>query len=92
MHGETLTIGEYAKLRASSRTALGRVGINSNPGSTDHYILSGLSDHLGQPAQESYDEWAESSGACFRDMLATVLDIELPTTVEAVTSALDRLG
>ncbi len=74
----------YKMLRRDSREALVRLGIGSNPGFTDHNILSRLGDRLGTEIPEPYDEWSEYAGEMFRDSLATVLGIELPASVMEV--------
>ena len=87
-----LTDKDYLNLRQLASSALGRVGIGSNLGFTDHNILSGLSDRLGQPEPNRYDEWSLLSADLFKDSLANVLGLELPTTVDEVTSALQSMN
>lgn len=88
---ENERLRDYVALRSSSRAALGRLGVATNVGFTDHDILQAMSRHTGQPYPGYYEEFDVAAGEKFRDGLAVVLGVELPTTAPAVVAALTQI-
>jgi hypothetical protein len=88
---ENESLKDYIALRVSSRAALGRAGVATNIGFTDYDILRGMSSYTGQPCPGRYEEFDVAAGEMFRDSLAVVLGVELPTTASAVVAALAQI-
>jgi hypothetical protein len=80
---------DYSTLRRESREALHKLGIPSNPGFTNHNIISGLANALGLPSDFPEEgDISEYSGAIFRDSLGELLGLEIPppATIDIVRS------
>jgi hypothetical protein len=92
---------EYFRMRQTTRSYLGRIGIGTNPAYTDKNIVDALRQHIGlQPAEEwdeSFDRTLSEALEAFKGQLVIVLEaagvppIE-PITATSVDMAFDRLG
>lgn len=83
---------EYLTLRRTARQALAYFGIASNPGFTDHNIVSSLRQSRGLSRIEPWDEWGNNAQVILRNEPAEIAGVEPPLTIDAITSGLAAMS
>lgn len=87
-----LSDDDYLELRRAARQALRGLGIPSNPGFTDHNIISSLREKRNLPPIDAWDEGPDDGAPeRFRDEIAECVALEAPFTLGEIAIGLETI-